>query len=72
MYRVTIKREGSLVVARDENGSWRAKGDACKAPLPGLDLAEYLFHKVEIDSVTVNDNGDTIATIKEWSNGKVT
>ena len=63
MYKVTIKREGCMYVARDANGDWRTHGPVDKERT-GLDLATYLFHEIEIVEAETLD-GVTIATIRE-------
>ena len=63
MYKVTIKREGCMYVARDANGDWRTHGPVDKERT-GLDLATYLFHEIEVVGVST-ENGVTTATIRE-------
>lgn len=63
-YIVMIVRRKAEFVAIDSNGSKRAWGnvDGCKGRSP-RDLAEYLFHAVEIESVTPGV-GDVLAVVK--------
>jgi hypothetical protein len=66
-YTVTISNEKGMLVARDAEGDWRAKGDTANydAVLHG-DFARYMFHLEEIESSEMQANGTCVAVIREW------
>lgn len=59
-YHVTIRKEKSEYVARDDNGDWRTRGPAsiCDGHT-GRDLAKLLFHECEIGEVSTDESGNT-------------
>lgn len=67
-YRVKFVLKGSMWYAIDDNGDWRAYGEASRCiAQEGFDLVRSIFHAEEIDSVDVDQFGTTIARIKEYS-----
>ncbi len=63
-YRVVIKREGNQYVARNAKGDWVTKGKYI--PLPSsIDVAKYLFHGDELESVeAMTSDGRIVARIR--------
>lgn len=67
-YRVKFILKHGRWFAIDDNGDWRAYGEASRCiGQEGLDLVRSLFHAEEIDSVSVDQFGTTTARIKEYS-----
>jgi len=67
-YRVKFILKGSKWFAIDDNGDWRAYGDASRCiGQEGLELARSIFHLDEIYSVTVDQFGTTTARIIDFS-----
>lgn len=56
--------EGGYMVARDENGDWRAYGRWSEMPTGDQARAEWLFHKSEIESVGHEVTGETVIWLK--------
>jgi hypothetical protein len=67
-YRVKFIKKHDRWYAIDDNGSWRAYGEASRCiAQEGFDLVRSIFHAEEIDSVSVDQFGTTTARIKEYS-----
>jgi hypothetical protein len=67
-YRVKFILKGSKWFAIDDNGDWRAYGDASRCiAQEGIELARSIFHAEEIDSVSVDQFGTTTARIIDFS-----
>lgn len=66
-YKVTIRIEGNLFVARDDQGNWRARGTvAGYDPKQHGDVAHWLFHHEEIESCEMVGESEYVAVIRQW------
>lgn len=57
-YTVLIKEEHGVLVARDEAGDWRTKGEVANwQSMEPREVALQLFHACELGEVSKTENG---------------